>query len=143
MRRETDDGLTLTAETTGTDEGRRGEQTVKKVIPTTRHGSSVLLVASQLSGVFVAALEAALPGVVVVSGPVIVAATITTVAAIASITTVATVATIAAIASAAVATAVVPTILAATAAGPDGLHVAARLPGVAVAEASTARSVII
>ena len=128
MRRETDDGLTLTAETTGTDEGRRGEQTVKKVIPTTRHGSSVLLVASQLSGVFVAALEAALPGVVVVSGPVIVAATITTVAAIAS---------------AAVATAVVPTILAATAAGPDGLHVAARLPGVAVAEASTARSVII
>ena len=70
-----------------------------------------MLVASQLSGVFVAAVEAAFPGVVVVSGPVVVAA------------------------------AVIPTSLAAR---PDGLHVAAALPGVAVAAAeASARSVII
>jgi hypothetical protein len=88
--------------------------TVKKVIPTTRH-RPVLLVASQLPGVFVAAVEAALPGIVVVSGPVVISAT----------------------------AAAVPTILAA-ATRPDRLHVAARLPGVAVAaEASAARSVII
>jgi hypothetical protein len=70
----------------------------------------VLSVASELSRVFVAALVAAFPGVVVVSGSVIIPAA-----------------------------AVVPTILASR---PDGLHVAARLPGVAVAVASS-RSVII
>ena len=88
-----------------------------------------MLVASQLSRVFVAAVEAAFPGVVVVSGPVEVATVTATVTA-----------TVAPVAPAAAAAAVVPTILATR---PDGLHVAARLPGVAVAEASTARSVII
>jgi hypothetical protein len=94
---------------------------MKKVIPTTRQDKPVLLVASQLPGVFVAAVEAALPRVVVVSGPVVVPVPVPIPVP---------------------AAAVVPTILAA-AARPDGLHVAARLPDVAVAEASTARSIII
>lgn len=89
---------------------RETGRTVKRLIPTTRR-RVVLLVASQLSGILVAALEAAFPRIVVVSGPVVVSA------------------------------AVIPTSLAAR---PDGLHVAAALPGVAVAaaEAST-RPVII
>jgi hypothetical protein len=94
---------------------------MKKVIPTTRQDKPVLLVASQLPGVFVAAVEAALPRVVVLSGPVVVPVPVPVPAA----------------------AAVVPTILAAATARPDGLHVAARLPDVAVAEASTARSIII
>jgi hypothetical protein len=99
---------------------------VKKVIPTTRHGAQVLLVASQLPGVFItAAIVAALPRVVVIPGPVVVPAAAAAAAAVP-----------------AAATAVVPAAILA-AAGPDGLHVAARLPGVAVAVASAARSVII